>query len=185
MQEKEQKFKYFTLVLYPDENEKDLAILNYLKNTYTYKLCIHDKDDCKIHTHIVFVVPSPRTLSSIKKELDVTYIENVRTIKSMILYLTHQNEDNKHHYDITELVGDLEISDESNELFDVNLILQFISNYGDYLYISSINWYCIENGLWSAYRRNQNIIIMTMKEHNEYINRERKENLYARNRISK
>lgn len=171
MSNKNDKFKYFTLVLYPEEDSKHKEIFNYIKTGYACKWCVHDKDDVKSHVHIVWQTPSPRSLESIKKELNVDYVEFVRTIKQMVDYLTHENCSDKYHYSLSELKGDLEISDTNSELYDISLLLEFINSSTTYLYIASLNAFACANGLWSTYRRNCAILLKTLEEHNLFIER--------------
>lgn len=168
------KYKYFTLVLYPYENDRDRLTLEYIINVYPSKYVDHDKDEVKNHTHIVFQTPSPRTVESVKKELDVPYIEYVRTVKQMIKYLTHENEEGKHHYNLNELHGDLDISTPNDELYEIYLLLEFINSSTEHLYIASLNSFACANGLWSTYRRNCAILFKTMEEHNLFYERRTK-----------
>lgn len=170
---KEEKFKYFTLVLYPeDSNHCDL--LNYLSNTYSCKYILHDKDVNKDgalkkpHWHIVWQTPSPRTVTSLKKELNIEYLESVRTQKQMLAYLIHANDDSKYQYPVSELKGDLSIE---NDIEDNNilLILDFIDNCPVELSVKELNYFCAKNGLWSHYRRSSYIFIKTLEEHNKNI----------------
>jgi hypothetical protein len=170
---KEEKFKYFTLVLYPeDSNHCDL--LNYLSNTYTCKYILHDKDINsdgelkKSHWHIVWQTPSPRTISSLKKELNIEYLESVRTQKQMLAYLIHANDSNKYQYSVSELKGDLSIENDTEDN-NILLILDFIENSDVELTIKQLNYFCAKNGLWSHYRRSSYIFIKTLEEHNKNI----------------
>lgn len=62
----ENKYKYFTIVLYPDDTNCS-NLLEHIVSNYKHRYILHDKDEVKPHFHVVFEVPSPRTLSSIKK----------------------------------------------------------------------------------------------------------------------
>lgn len=164
---KTDKFKYFTIVLYPDDDNY-LNILEHITSNYKYKYILHDKDEVKPHYHVVFEVPSPRTLDSIKKELNVSYIENVRTIKKMIEYLTHENAQDKFHYSIENCFGDLELFNSSEkEISDILVIMNFIDSYTGYLTLSTLNSFVLKKGLWSSYRHSSYIMIKTLEEHNK------------------
>lgn len=171
---KEEKFKYFTLVLYP-EDSTHVELLNYLSNTYTCKYILHDKDTNKdgeikkAHWHIVWQTPSPRTISSLKKELNVEYLESVRTQKQMLAYLIHANDDSKYQYSISELKGDLSIENDTEDN-KILLIIDFIESYPTELSVKELNYFCAKNGLWSHYRRSSYIFIKTLEEHNKLIN---------------
>lgn len=161
------KYKYFTLVLYPNEDKKHLEIFNSIITTYSYRAIVHDKDEAKVHTHIVFSTPSPRTLASIKKELNIEYIEFVRTPKKMLEYLTHENDKEKYHYDYNETFGDLEVlNDTDKECSNILIILNFINSYEGYLSLLNLNKFVVENNLWSYYRRSSYIFIKTLEEKN-------------------
>lgn len=162
------KYKYFTLVLYPNEDSSHKEILNHIITNYKYRAIYHDKDDGKVHLHIVFSTPSPRTLPSLKKELSIDYIEFVRTPKKMLEYLTHENDSKKYHYDFNETFGDLEILNETEkEDFSIITILNFIYNYNGYLRLIDLNKFVVENGYWSNYRRSSYIFVKTLEEHNQ------------------
>lgn len=167
------KYKYFTLVLYPDEDTKHREILNSIITTYSYRAIVHNKDEAKVHTHIVFSTPSPRTLASLKKEFNIDYIEFVRTPKKMLEYLTHENDKEKHHYSYDETFGDLEVlSDTDKESSNILTILNFINNFEGYLSLLTLNKFVVDNNLWSYYRRSSYIFIKTLEEKNNlcYIN---------------
>jgi hypothetical protein len=171
---KEEKFKYFTLVLYP-EDSNHCNLLNYLSNTYTCKYILHDKDINKdgelkkSHWHIVWQTPSPRTISSLKKELNIDYLESVRTQKQMLAYLIHANDSNKYQYPVSDLKGDLSIENDTEDN-NILLILDFIENSDVEITIKQLNYFCAKNGLWSHYRRSSYIFIKTLEEHNKLIN---------------
>lgn len=170
---KEEKFKYFTLVLYP-EDSTHVELLNYLSNTYTCKYILHDKDKNidgefkKAHWHIVWQTPSPRTVTSLKKELNVEYLESVRTQKQMLAYLIHANDSNKYQYSVTELKGDLSIENDTEDN-NILLILDFIESSDVEITVKELNYFCAKNGLWSHYRRSSYIFIKTLEEHNKNI----------------
>lgn len=170
---KTDKFKYFTLVLYPDDTNCS-NLLDHIVSNYSYRYILHDKDVDengnlkKPHFHVVWQVPSPRTIESLKKELSVPYLENVRTIKKMLQYLTHANEKDKFHYDISDSIGDLILLDDVNkEISDISLIMNFISSYKGYLSLSILNKFVLDNGIWSSYRHSSYIMIKTLEEHNK------------------
>lgn len=171
---KENKFKYFTLVLYP-EDSKHCDLLNYLSNTYVCKYILHDKDRDKEgkfkkpHWHIVWQTSSPRTVSSLKKELNIEYLESVRTQKQMLSYLIHANDDSKYQYLVSDLKGDLSIENDTEDN-NILLILDYIDNCPVQLTVKDLNYFCAKNGLWSHYRRSSYIFIKTLEEHNNEIN---------------
>lgn len=170
---KENKFKYFTLVLYP-EDTTHVDLLHYLSNTYTCKYILHDKDRNKDgelkkpHWHIVWQTSSPRTLSSLKKELNIEYLESVRTQKQMLSYLIHANDSSKYQYSTSELKGDLSIENDSEDS-NILLILDFIDKCPVELTVKELNYFCANNGLWAHYRRSSYIFIKTLEEHNKNI----------------
>lgn len=164
---KADKFKYFTIVLYPDD-VRCSELLEHITSNYKYKYILHDKDDNKPHYHVVWEVPSPRSLDSLKKELNVDYLENVRTIKKMIEYLTHENSQDKFHYSIENCIGDLELLTYSDrELSDILVIMNYIDSCKEYLTLSQLNKFVLEKGLWSSYRHSSYIMIKTLEEHNK------------------
>lgn len=170
------KYKYFTLVLYPNEDKLHLSLLDYITSNYSYRAIYHDKDEGKTHLHIVFLTPSPRSLPSLKKELSVDYIEFVRTPKKMLEYLTHKNDSKKYHYSYDETFGDLELlNDTEKEDNNISILLKFINTYNGYLSLMTLNNFVVENKLWSFYRRSSYIFIKTLEEHNNICYNQTKE----------
>lgn len=79
--------------------------------------------DVGVHYHFYLDFANPRSFASVASELHipVTILESVKVSKSAILqYLTHENDPNKFHYDISDIVCNFDIvkEREADELFN-------------------------------------------------------------------
>lgn len=113
-QDLKEKARTWLLHLYPD-NEHHSDILIDLSRGYSYVAILHDKDlkedgePAKPHVHAIVRFGSPRYGSAVRKEFDIEeqFIERVRDFNSAALYLTHEGQEDKYHYDTDELFGPL------------------------------------------------------------------------------
>lgn len=88
----------------------------YQHDKYAY-IC-HDKDKTaeRKHYHYVLLFDNPRSLKSIANDLElpVTMLERVHSKKGILDYLTHENDPNKYHYDLSEIHSNFDIEEEKN-----------------------------------------------------------------------
>ena len=86
----------------------------YKNNKYAY-IC-HDKDKSAEHKHYhyLLIFDSPRSFKSIANDLEipVTMLQKVYSKKGMLDYLTHENDPNKYHYDLSEIHANFSVEEE-------------------------------------------------------------------------
>lgn len=76
----------------------------------------HDKDIGAEHIHFHYYIefPNPRSFCSVANELmiPVTMLQKVYDKKGILQYLTHENAPDKHHYDKSEIVTNMDFNKE-------------------------------------------------------------------------
>lgn len=103
-----------SILTYANKLQVD-TILERKKGAYTdYAYILHDKDNAPPHIHIFLAFASDRRGIDILKWFDNiidekgqiinTRFEPVRNSESLIDYLTHKNEQNKHKYEETDII---------------------------------------------------------------------------------
>ena len=176
------KDRKFRLLLYPDD-ETHVKALKYIKENYDYACILHDSDITengeikKEHYHVVIKFDNPVYNTSIIKQLGIkeNYIQDCNSIKQSLLYLIHYNNSEKFQYSIDKVEGTLKNELEKyvikNELLEENkiaIIMEYIDKEG-YVHARELSKFCLENQLWSEYRRSYSIINDLVKEHNQML----------------
>lgn len=125
------KVRYYTFSLVRDNS----VVQRNIKEKYSHSkwayIC-HDKDTSAEHKHFhyVLIFDSPRSFSSVANDLEipVTMLQKVYSKKGILDYLTHENDPNKHHYDLSEIQANFDIEEEKNKNagFDID------SEFSDY-----------------------------------------------------
>lgn len=162
----------FSLVLYQNENEKDMETLTYIINNFEYAYCIHDKDIWendvvneqgeivhkkgelkKEHTHVIINLKNARTIKSMTDELDINYIETCNFYASA-RYLIHLGYPNKYQYTAQDIKTNMETRinnalkrDYNSEEQDARILLDFIfkeTNQG-FLTFKRLTEFALEN----------------------------------------
>lgn len=109
------KVRYFTFSLV-DDNPVVIKKVEELYKGYKYAYICHDKDKGVEHKHYHYVLmfPSPRSFASVANDLEipVTMLQKVYSKKGILDYLTHENDPNKHHYDLSEIHANFDVEDE-------------------------------------------------------------------------
>lgn len=126
----------------------------------------------KPHYHVVLSLPngSPTNVDSIKSRLQLDYVEGVRSVRSAMRYLVHEDDPDKFHYNRFDLSGSSVMvarakgylaSDLNGSIKDVLEILNGIDSYISYTNFLSL---CCDSGVAGTLR---NIKVETLlKEHN-------------------
>lgn len=179
-------YRIFSIIAYDDsDNLSYNEIYNKLISCkFTYFIIKHDHDNNKIHYHITIYLPKPTTIDIIAKKLAIpnNFIKvkddtgNRYTLKSTIKYLIHYNDNNKHNYDLNDIITnnydivkkyyDI-ISGGNCESQELKEILLFIEN--NNCNCKSLISYCVENNL-----------LKTFKKYSYFLNQIIKENIYER-----
>lgn len=183
----------FALLLYPDDSTH-MQALEKIKQSYDCAYILHDKDmyledteehakgDCKkAHYHVIIRVGNnARWSTAVCKELGIehNYIEQIKNLDRMLMYLIHYNDCDKYQYDIKEVKGNLATrlkmlvnKDDKTEGEKVNEILDFINEQEDVLTVTKFARWCSTSGYWDVFRRSGAIILKCIEEHNEDIYR--------------
>lgn len=82
----------------------------------------HDKDDSEhVHYHYYIEFPNPRSFSSVANDLGipVTMLQKVFDKKGILQYLTHENAPDKHHYEQSQIVTNMNFEQEIDTDIDV------------------------------------------------------------------
>lgn len=104
------KRRNYTFALTKDNSR----IIKIVEKFPKYAYIKHDKDSGEIHYHYYIEFPNPRSLSSVARELSIpeNMLEQVYSKCGILTYLTHENSPEKHHYDLSEVVANFDISKE-------------------------------------------------------------------------
>ena len=109
------KTRYFAIVTYiEDTNTITEIIQGKSKSIRAYAIIKHDKDSGELHHHIVIRTHCTWTTPQITKWFkgqkdkdgkDInTFLEMVHDRTAIIQYLTHENDEDKYHYEQSEII---------------------------------------------------------------------------------
>lgn len=112
MSVKKYRSRIFFILLYPD-NKKHVEALERIRKVYEYVAIKHDKDVTeegelkKVHYHVFLRFKNAKWNTAVLDELglEARFIEEIKSEKAALGYLLHANEEDKHHYDTSELEG--------------------------------------------------------------------------------
>lgn len=160
------KSRNFSIVLYPNENEKDKKTLEYIIKYFEYAYIEHDKDiweedteehkkgeKKKAHTHVLINLKNPRSIEAMKKELNIDYIETCN-FYAYTRYLIHLGYNNKYQYSEKEIKTNMEIRinnalkrEYNSEEQDARILLDYIfkESNGSYLTFRKLTEYALKN----------------------------------------
>lgn len=128
LQKTPNKVRYFTFSL-TDNNSFIQKRINEVYNHDKWAYILHDKDNSaeRKHYHYYLEFKNPRSFSSIANDLEipVTMLQKVYNKNAMLDYLTHENDPNKHHYDIADIVSNFDIEDEKKKDNDIDPWTEF------------------------------------------------------------
>lgn len=174
------KYYTFAMVLYKDSTTYDYyKVIDYIEKNYKYYAYIEHKediDDKKDHTHVLMHFDNKRYNTGVSKELGVpfNYIVNANLIP-YLRYLIHFDDEDKKQYSIDEVHGSLvprlrEIisSNKKTEVEQVSYIISFISDYKAFLTITDLSQFVLQNGCYSAFRRNYTFFKDLILDHNRH-----------------
>lgn len=174
------------LILYPDNKEHNLAILQLLSDDFPAVGIIHDKDVYtsdsenhmagelkKKHWHFVLRFSNARFLSSVAKSLGIEerFIQKSNSFVDAVQYLTHINDPDKFQYNSSELKGSfvseaLKVLDNRPIEKKVSSILNFIDNHRGKLTTKQLVQWCCDNNLYSVCKSAGWLIRDCVTEHN-------------------
>ena len=175
--------KYYTyaMVLYKDSTTYDYQkVIDYIEKNYKYYAYIEhkpEKDQTKEHTHLLVHFDNKRYASAISKELNVgvNYIQNANLIP-YLRYLIHFDDEDKIQYSIEEVHGplfnklkDIISKDTKTESEQVAEIMSYIFESNEWLYVTNVAQFVLNNGCYSAFRRNYSFFKDLVLEHNRHM----------------
>ena len=143
-----------------------------------YAYIKHDKDTNddgtikKTHYHLRIFYKDKKSISAWAKFFNVNQndIQILTDKRLSIRYLIHIDSKDKFLYNYDDIVTNFDISnyflDKKNESDDILLIINYIKSIKGHLPLSSILNFCLDNDLWSSYRRNYSILKDFVNEHN-------------------
>lgn len=171
--------KYYTIELYDDsENLKFIDKIEKIKQ-YDYAYIKHDKDGSKEHYHVVVAFNNYRYLKAVADEFEIpyNYIEEIRSLDAILMYLIHLNDKSKYQYDINDIIASeglynkLVKAYKNNGQVEEDKILDLIEyiNRSEYIsYLSFIRYACTI-GRYDIVRRSQYLFIKIIDEHNNKV----------------
>lgn len=173
----------FTAILYPDSEEYDYnEVLDKLTGWgyEEWAYIVHDRDKKddgtpkKTHAHVILKKSTPTALGTIARQLGISsnYVQRVRNWKRMVLYMTHDEQDDKVKYELEELISSDPKKFESyfkdeDESEQARRILDYITESGCRSYIQLLDW-CVYNGLYATCRRNASMWSNCIKENERF-----------------
>ena len=173
----------FTAILYPDSEEYDYnevidKLTGWGYDEWAYIVHDRDKKDDgspkKAHVHVILKKSTPTALGTIARQLGIpaNYVQRVRNWKRMVLYMTHDEQDDKVKYEMEEMISSDPKKFESyfkdeDESEQARRILDYITESGCRSYIQLLDW-CVYNGLYATCRRNASMWSNCIKENERY-----------------
>lgn len=175
------KYYTFAMVLYKDSTSYNYEkIINYIEKNFKYYAYIEHKPDTengKEHTHVLMHFDNKRYNTGVAKELNVpsNYVINANLIP-YLRYLIHFDDEDKIQYSVDQVHGTLttrlrEIisSNKKSETEQVSYIISFISDFKGFISITDLSQFVLQNGVYSAFRRNYTFFKDLILDHNKYI----------------
>lgn len=171
------KSRCYEVILYDHNRVKHFETIC-IDNGFDYAYILHDKDIYptgelkESHFHFILYFSNARSISSISSTFDIAenYIEKKDNLHKSLEYLIHKNHKSKYQYYATDVVGTLSsyLLDKTDERIEIKLILDYIDsfNLSDKVYLRTISNYCLQQNLWSTFRRNNYFILKYIEERN-------------------
>jgi len=153
----------FALELYP-EDDTHVEKLQYIMNYFEYAYILHDKDKWedeteehkvgdlkKPHWHVIICFKNPRSIESIKKELDLPHIETCN-FYAYSRYLIHKDQPQKYQYNELEIFTNIELrimnalkKDYNSKEQNSRLLLDYIFSHNSYVSFKMLTDYALEH----------------------------------------
>lgn len=187
------KCRVFRVLLYPDNPEHMLAIMELQSSDYPAVGIKHDKDVYtedtddhkageieKEHFHFVLKFKNARYLTAVAKSLGIEerFIQTAKSYKGSVEYLLHINHPEKFQYERSELIGfsvpeALKILDDEPPELKAFRIRDFIFHYDGYLDDDTLFVWCYTNGVLNVLNRYRGLIEKLVYQHNKRFFEER------------
>ena len=180
------KSRTFMVLLYPDNVEHKLTIMQLLSDDFPAVGILHDKDIYsedtenhvageleKPHWHFVLRFSNARHLSSLAKSLSIEerFIQKSSSYVNAVEYLVHRNDPEKFQYSTKELKGSylveaLKILDNRPIEQKVSSILAYIDTCKGKITTRQLVQWCCDNNLYSVCKASGWLIRDCVAEHN-------------------
>lgn len=180
------KSRTFMILLYPDNVEHKLTIMQLLSDDFPAVGILHDKDVYsedtenhvageleKPHWHFVLRFSNARHLSSLAKSLSIEerFIQKSCSYVNAVEYLVHRNDPEKFQYSTKELKGSfvveaLKILDNRPIEQKVSSILAYIDTCKGKITTRKLVQWCCDNNLYSVCKSAGWLIRDCVAEHN-------------------
>lgn len=105
----EKRYRNFMILLYEDTasyvfNDVLFDLKGSFKN-YAYIKHLSEENEKKEHYHFILALDNPRTITSLSKRVGVpeNFIQPVKSLRASCRYLTHQDNDDKTKYYLTDV----------------------------------------------------------------------------------
>ena len=139
----EKRYRNFMFLLYQDTTTYNFDdVLFDLKGSfknYAYIKHLPESDEKKEHYHFILSLDNARSVSSLSKRVGVpnNYISPIRSLRASCRYLTHQDNEDKTKYNLTDVVVSSSFARKFFGAFDdlktEQDIIEDIYNYIDYV----------------------------------------------------
>lgn len=177
----------FRVVLYPDNPDHMLAIMQLQSLEFPAVGIKHDKDVYtddtddhkageieKEHFHFVVRYKNAHYLVSFAKSLgiDPRFVKTGNSYKGCVRYLLHLDDPDKYQYERSELVGfsvpeALKLLDDEPQELKAFRIRDFIYHYNGYLEDDTLFVWCYTNGVLNVLNRYRGLLEKLVYQHNK------------------
>lgn len=145
----DERYRTFIFILYPDSTDYDYnEVINYIKGEikyYVYIMHQPEKEEKKVHTHVLVYFDNPRYADALAKKLgiDLHYINLPLSTRGYVRYMTHLSYPEKRQYNI----NDLQISKSylknvyqffNDEKLDIEVLEDIYQFIDDHKYLNAI-----------------------------------------------
>lgn len=141
----DKKYRNWTILLYKDTKDYNYDdVLFYIKGNFkNYAYIEHqpEREEKKLHTHVIIALDNACTLSSLSKKVGVPsrFIKNITTLRGSCRYLTHIDYPEKTQYDLVDVTVSNSFKQRYFKSFDdletdadmLSNIYSFIDDYKD------------------------------------------------------
>lgn len=105
----EKRYRHFMILLYEDSesysfNDVLFDLKGSFKN-YAYIKHLPEDSEKKEHIHFILSLDNPRSINSLASRVGIApnYIQSIKSLRASCRYLTHEDEENKRHYDLSDV----------------------------------------------------------------------------------
>lgn len=171
--------KYFTIELYEESENINFNNKIDLVKRYEYAYILHNKDGVKNHYHCVVAFQNYRYLNAVSEEFEipVNYIEPIRSLDNILMYLIHFNDKSKYQYNFDEVIGSKTLLEKLKKCIKNNGVeeeqkvldlLDFVCRSSYITFVAFVKYAC-SIGRFDVVRRNQYLFVKIIEQHNQKI----------------